>query len=58
MIVLLALAASSFAQTAPQIDWNKINSEALDDFRTCRLGNIRGIIGAIVCHDQQAVAAV
>jgi acetylornithine deacetylase/succinyl-diaminopimelate desuccinylase-like protein len=34
MIALLALAGSSFAQTAPQIDWNKVNSEALDYFRT------------------------
>jgi acetylornithine deacetylase/succinyl-diaminopimelate desuccinylase-like protein len=34
MIVVLAIATSSFAQTAPQIDWNKINSEALDYFRT------------------------
>ena len=34
MIALLALAAPSFAQTAPQIDWNKVNSEALDYFRT------------------------
>jgi len=33
-IILLALAASSFAQTAPQVDWNKVNSEALDYFRT------------------------
>src|SRR3984957_4931498 len=34
MIAVLAIATWSFAQTAPQIDWNKINSEALDDFRT------------------------
>ena len=34
MVALLALAGSSFAQTAPQIDWNKVNSEALDYFRT------------------------
>src|SRR6266481_7897131 len=34
MIMLLALAPRSFAQTVPQIDWNKINSEALDYFRT------------------------
>jgi acetylornithine deacetylase/succinyl-diaminopimelate desuccinylase-like protein len=34
MIALLALAATSFAQTAPQIDWDKVNSEALDYFRT------------------------
>src|ERR1700722_10029379 len=33
-IAMLAIATSSFAQAAPQIDWNKINSEALDDFRT------------------------
>ncbi len=29
-----ALAPSSFAQTTTQIDWNKIDSEALDYFRT------------------------
>ena len=34
IFAMLALAAPSFAQTAPQIDWNKINSEALDYFRT------------------------
>src|SRR6202050_1404528 len=34
MIALLALVTSSFAQSAPQIDWKKINSEALDEFRT------------------------
>src|ERR1700735_3949524 len=34
VVASLALAASSFAQSAAQIDWNKINSEALDDFRT------------------------
>ena len=34
MIALLALAPLSFAQTAPQIDWNKVDSEALDYFRT------------------------
>src|ERR1700688_4625142 len=34
MIALLTLAATSFAQTAPQIDWDKVNSEALDYFRT------------------------
>src|SRR5580692_178619 len=33
-VALLALAGPAFAQTAPQIDWNKINSEALDYFRT------------------------
>jgi acetylornithine deacetylase/succinyl-diaminopimelate desuccinylase-like protein len=34
MVALLALAAPSFAQTAPQIDWNKAKPEALDYFRT------------------------
>jgi acetylornithine deacetylase/succinyl-diaminopimelate desuccinylase-like protein len=34
MIALSALASSSFAQTTAQIDWNKIDSEALDYFRT------------------------
>ncbi|MGA9722156.1 MAG: M20/M25/M40 family metallo-hydrolase [Candidatus Binatus sp.] len=34
MIALSACARSSFAQTAPQIDWNKVDSEALDYFRT------------------------
>src|SRR3984893_16819697 len=34
MVASLALAAPSFAQTAPQIDFDKINSEALDYFRT------------------------
>ena len=29
----LILASSSFAQSAPQIDWNKIDSEALDYYR-------------------------
>src|SRR5271156_742327 len=33
-IVFSALATSSFAQTAAQIDWNKINSEALDYYLT------------------------
>jgi acetylornithine deacetylase/succinyl-diaminopimelate desuccinylase-like protein len=33
MIALSASARSSFAQTAPQIDWNKVDSEALDYFR-------------------------
>ncbi len=33
-IALPPVAGASFAQTAPQIDWNKINSEALDYFRT------------------------
>jgi acetylornithine deacetylase/succinyl-diaminopimelate desuccinylase-like protein len=33
ILALLALATSSFAQSAPQIDWNKVDSEALDDFR-------------------------
>src|SRR5579862_3375986 len=32
-IALLALAGSSFAQIAPPIEWNKVNSEALDYFR-------------------------
>src|SRR5258708_19781816 len=34
IVALIALAAPSFAQTAPQIDWDKVNSEALDYFRT------------------------
>src|SRR5208283_6181409 len=34
MIALSALASPSFAQTTAQIDWNKIDSEALDYFRT------------------------
>ena len=33
-IALSALASSSLAQTRAQIDWNKIDSEALDYFRT------------------------
>jgi acetylornithine deacetylase/succinyl-diaminopimelate desuccinylase-like protein len=31
---LSAVPSFSFAQTAPQIDWNKVDSEALDYFRT------------------------
>src|SRR6202158_3617757 len=34
MVAVLAIATLPFAQTAPQIDWNKINAEALDYFRT------------------------
>jgi acetylornithine deacetylase/succinyl-diaminopimelate desuccinylase-like protein len=34
LIALSASARPSFAQAAPQIDWNKIDSEALDYFRT------------------------
>src|SRR5258708_20394261 len=34
IVGLIALAAPSFAKTAPQIDWDKVNSEALDYFRT------------------------
>jgi acetylornithine deacetylase/succinyl-diaminopimelate desuccinylase-like protein len=34
LVGLLALAPCSFAQTAPPIDWNKIDSEALGYFRT------------------------
>jgi acetylornithine deacetylase/succinyl-diaminopimelate desuccinylase-like protein len=32
-LVTLSLSSASFAQNAPQIDWNKIDSEALDYFR-------------------------
>src|SRR6204780_2218418 len=34
MIALLALVTSSFAQSAQQIDWNKVDSDALEYFRT------------------------
>ena len=33
-VVTLTLSSALFAQTAPQIDWNKTDSEALDYFRT------------------------
>ena len=34
LVALLPTAPCSFAQSAPQIDWNKIDSEALGYFRT------------------------
>ncbi|HEV2171861.1 MAG TPA: M20/M25/M40 family metallo-hydrolase, partial [Candidatus Binatus sp.] len=33
-LVMLSLSSASFAQTAPQPDWNKIDAEALEYFRT------------------------
>ena len=33
-IALMILATLSFAQSVPQIDWDKTDAEALDDFRT------------------------